>query len=152
MLALEEGEESALVLTEEGTAYAEAGSPEYQLLVAVCAMGGSVALMELKKALGSVADVGVKQAMQLKWIAMSKQDGVPTVSAKTSETDANDAVRQQLHALASLTSAEAAVLKKRKLIKTDKVRSSLPASQAAGLRCELRSCFTSPYMLTCTDW
>jgi phenylalanyl-tRNA synthetase alpha chain len=68
-----------------------------------------------------VADVGFKQAMQAKWVALDKSGGEPRVVRKVDVI--TDTTRQQLAAVAAgqeLPKAEAdALQKKRKLIKLE---------------------------------
>lgn len=69
------------MLTAEAEAYLTAGSPEAQLFAAVPPEG--VAMSALKASLpGEVSDVGFKQAMQQKWVALDKSGGEPRVVRK----------------------------------------------------------------------
>ncbi len=66
------------MLTAEAEAYLTAGSPEAQLFAAVPPEG--VTMAALKAALpAEVSDVGFKQAMQQKWVALDKSGGEPRV-------------------------------------------------------------------------
>jgi hypothetical protein len=72
---------SKYVLTAEAEAYLTAGSAEAQLFAAVPPEG--VAMAALKAALpAEVSDVGFKQAMQQKWVALDKSGGEPRVVRK----------------------------------------------------------------------
>lgn len=72
---------SKYVLTPEAEAYLTAGSPEAQLFAAVPAEG--VSLATVKATLSpEVADVGFKQAMQQKWVALDKSGGEPRIVRK----------------------------------------------------------------------
>lgn len=68
-------------LTEEAEGYLQAGSPEAQVFHAVPPSG--LTLAELKAKLpGELGDVGFKQAMQQKWMALDKSQGEPRVVRK----------------------------------------------------------------------
>jgi hypothetical protein len=72
---------SKYVLTSEAEAYLTAGSPEAQLFAAVPAEG--VSLATVKATLSpEVADVGFKQAMQQRWVALDKSGGEPRIVRK----------------------------------------------------------------------
>ena len=83
----------------------------------------------LQKQLGAAGDIGFKQAMQSKWVAIDKSGGEPRVMHKVDSIE--DRVGQLLAALASSSSsgdgsaaaapggaseAELAALRKRKLV------------------------------------
>lgn len=69
------------MLTAESEAYLTAGSPEAQLFAAVPAEG--VSLASIKASLpAEVADIGFKQAMQQKWVALDKSGGEPRIVRK----------------------------------------------------------------------
>jgi len=69
------------VLTPEAEAYLTAGSPEAQLFAAVPPEG--VTLAAVKASLPpEVSDVGFKQAMQQKWVALDKSGGEPRIVRK----------------------------------------------------------------------
>jgi hypothetical protein len=75
------------VLTAEAEAYLTSGSAEAQLFAAVPPEG--VAMATLKAALpAEVSDVGFKQAMQQKWVALDKSGGEPRVVRKVRSGDA----------------------------------------------------------------
>ena len=77
---------TASVLTSEGLSYVEAdASPEAQVFKAAAdahAAGTPATVASLKEALGSVSDIGFKQAMQQKWVAVDKSGGAPVVVPK----------------------------------------------------------------------
>jgi phenylalanyl-tRNA synthetase alpha chain len=84
-IVLKERSNTAYKLTEEGQSYLEAGAtPEAQVFTAVRArVSDPVGIGELKKDLGAgIADVGFKQAMQKKWVAIDKSSGKPLVVPK----------------------------------------------------------------------
>ena len=113
--------------TAEGAAVLAAGaSPEFQALAAV-PEGGSVLLKELKQALGAQGDVGVKQALTQKLLAMEKGEGGPQVrrgpAGGAGAADATLAALQQVEAGGLLDDKVAAGLKKRKLIVQETTRS-----------------------------
>ena len=68
---------TASVLTSEGLSYVEAdASPEAQVFKAAAdahAAGTPATVASLKEALGSVSDIGFKQAMQQKWETHQQQ-------------------------------------------------------------------------------
>jgi phenylalanyl-tRNA synthetase alpha chain len=79
--------------------YLTAGSPEAQLFAAVPAEG--VTLASVKASLPpEVADIGFKQAMQQKWVALDKSGGEPRIVRKVGK----------MGDLAQLGRAEAVVL------------------------------------------
>ena len=67
-------------LTEEARGYMGVGSPEAQVFAALG--DGPITLAQLKARLGPVGDVGFKQAMQQKWVAIDKGGGEPVVVRK----------------------------------------------------------------------
>lgn len=104
-------------LTEEARGYLGPGTPEFQLFSAVPPAGAPLA--ELKSKLGPLADLGFKQAMQLKWVAIDKSTGEPMVVRKVD--DAQDNVHALLTALSnggdtSASAAELQALVKRKML------------------------------------
>jgi len=120
MITMQDISHQRYVLTEESKNYLEAGSPEAQLFKAIPAEG--ITLAALKAAVApEVADVGFKQAMQAKWVALDKSAGEPRVVRKVDTI--TDTTQQQLAAVAAgqeLPKAEADTLqKKRKLIKLE---------------------------------
>jgi phenylalanyl-tRNA synthetase alpha chain len=73
---------SKYVLTPEAEAYLTAGSPEAQLFAAV-PPGEGLTLAAAKASLPSeVSDVGFKQAMQQKWVALDKSGAEPRIVRK----------------------------------------------------------------------
>ena len=70
----------AYKLTDEAKEYLEKGSPEVQLFNAVPPEGISMA--DIKVKLGKVGDVGFRQAMQQRWVAIDKSSGQPVVMRK----------------------------------------------------------------------
>lgn len=74
---------TAYILTPEGASYVEANaSPEAQVFKAVAdahAAGTPATIASLKEVLGSVADIGFKQAMQQKWVMVDKSGGAPVM-------------------------------------------------------------------------
>lgn len=84
-IVLKERSNTAYILTEEGRSYLEAGAmPEAKVFAAVLARASNpMGIGDLKKELGAgVADVGFKQAMQQKWVAIDKSSGQPLVVPK----------------------------------------------------------------------
>ncbi|KAI8109765.1 hypothetical protein M9434_001044 [Picochlorum sp. BPE23] len=82
MIDLEEIPNQSYNLTDEGKKYVDEGAmPEAQVFRLVA--NGPVSLADLKKSLGAVGDIGFKQAMQQKWVAIDKSSGQPMVVAKT---------------------------------------------------------------------
>eukprot|EP00899_Mesostigma_viride_P009696 jgi/Mesvir1/18728/Mv01241-RA.1 len=79
MLTYEEFPRSRVVLTEDGQRYLVEGSPEFQVFSAVSSEGTS--MDDLKAKLGAIADVGFRQAMQNKWLALVKGD-TPLIQRK----------------------------------------------------------------------
>lgn len=73
---------SKYVLTPEAEAYLTAGSPEAQLFAAV-PPGEGLALAAAKASLPQeVSDVGFRQAMQQKWVALDKSGAEPRIVRK----------------------------------------------------------------------
>lgn len=117
MITMEDVDHSRTVLTAEAQGYLGAGSPEAQVFAAVPPEG--ISLAEIKKQLGAAGDVGFKQAMQSKWVAIDKSGGEPRVVRKVDSIQ--DRVLAVLTAVAEgkdsgASDAELAALKKRKLI------------------------------------
>ncbi|KAJ9505578.1 hypothetical protein QJQ45_024303 [Haematococcus lacustris] len=147
MIASKEIDHFKWCLTEEAAAYVAQGSPEAQVFNSIPAEG--LPMAELKaKFPGEVGDVGLKQAMQAKWVATDKSSGELKVvrkvqsmsSACRSERHAGsraltglthvmvqveaieDRTRQLLQAVAAgkeVNKAEAEAAKKRKLLKPE---------------------------------
>lgn len=119
MIEAEDVENSRFKLTEEAESYLAAGSPEVQVFTAVGPDG--ITLAALKKQLGPAGDVGFKQAMQLKWVAIDKSGGEPRVARKVEAvTDRCQALLAALAASgaapADASEAEVVQLRKRKLL------------------------------------
>ncbi|CAI5469712.1 unnamed protein product [Closterium sp. Yama58-4] len=116
MIVAEEIEHQSWTLTDEAKGYLDTGSPEAQVFNAV--PDGGIPLDALKKSLGAVADIGMKQAMANKWLAISKGEGGPTVQRKVASIE--DKVQRLLTSLSkgeTLPAADTDYLhKKRKLI------------------------------------
>lgn len=116
MVCLEARENTRLALTEEAEQYVSDGSPEVQVLRAIPDAG--IPLAELKSKLGKLADVGFRQAMQQKWVAIQKTESGQVVQRKV--PDVEDRVASQLQSIASnsqnLSTAELKDLKKRQLV------------------------------------
>ena len=71
-IALEVIEKKLIELTEEGTSYAKAGSPEFQFVSAMT-MGEQVDMAAMETRVGKqIAKIGFGKAMKQKWI---KKDG-----------------------------------------------------------------------------
>ncbi|KAF8072572.1 Phenylalanine--tRNA ligase alpha subunit [Scenedesmus sp. PABB004] len=120
MIAMQDISHSRYVLTPEAESYLTDGSPEVQLLAAIPQDG--IALAELKASLPpAVSDVGFKQAMQQRWVALDKGAGEPRVVRKAGDVpDATRALLADVAAGRELAKADAEALqKKRKLIKLD---------------------------------
>eukprot|EP00242_Pyramimonas_sp_CCMP2087_P013101 CAMPEP_0198209918 /NCGR_PEP_ID=MMETSP1445-20131203/17811_1 /TAXON_ID=36898 /ORGANISM="Pyramimonas sp., Strain CCMP2087" /LENGTH=498 /DNA_ID=CAMNT_0043883831 /DNA_START=70 /DNA_END=1566 /DNA_ORIENTATION=+ len=114
MITSEEVTINGWALNAEAKLFIADGSAEAQCFNAVPAEG--MALDQLKKLLGPVADVGFKQAMVQKWLALEKGE-VPMVVRKTDAIV--DIVREQLVAIEAgqdVDKKTADTLKKRKLI------------------------------------
>lgn len=100
------------VLTDEGKQYAEAGSPEVQLFLAIPAEG--ITREELQKKLGpSVFKIGCQQAVKNKWVEIGKSQ----VSKKVQHVE--DKIKNTLLQIQNgevLASEDIDALKRRKLI------------------------------------
>jgi len=122
MVTYKEFDSSRWVLTKEGAAYADKGSPEVQVFNAI--PEGGVPLTTLKEQLGKdVADVGFKQAMQQKWAAIVKGPE-PLVTKKVdSVIDTVKELLQQIQADKEVDKVAVEKLKKRKMcsLETQKV-------------------------------
>eukprot|EP00887_Chlorella_sp_A99_P007574 scaffold28.g7574.t1 len=131
MIEAEDVENSRFKLTEEAESYLAAGSPEVQVftavgpdgitLAALKARGGRAGEKRQSKQLGPAGDVGFKQAMQLKWVAIDKSGGEPRVARKVEAvTDRCQALLAALAASgaapADASEAEVVQLRKRKLL------------------------------------
>ena len=109
-------------VTEEARAYLGVGSPEAQVFNAVGTSG--VPMADLKTKLGVAGDVGFRQAMQIKWVAIDKSSGEPLVVRKVDSIV--DTVLPVLEDLASGSDGsnydikEMQALSKRKLVTLDK--------------------------------
>ena len=146
------------MLTDEGGLYAREGSPEYLLVNHLASLESSsssrsdtcpdeanaffTSLSSVKEAIGNeAADIGIKQAMQRKWILMKKIEGVPMIAQKKSDgvtAGVKDVVREQLMQIeqmrnggsndgsksgsGAVSASDLDKLKKRKLIKLEKAR------------------------------
>ena len=88
MVIFSETDKSKVNLTEEAMSFIESGSPEARAFEHVKKQGGNgVPLPEFKKLEKTISEVGFKQAMQQKWLAMDKATN--SVVAKVDEiTDA----------------------------------------------------------------
>lgn len=123
---LAEIKQEAYQLTEEGKSYVASGaSPEAQFFEAVraaSASGSPASVAELKSSLGAVADVGMKQAMQQRWVAIDKSSGVPVVVPKVDNVD--DTTLVLLAALdagdQNVDAKQAQLLTKRRLVSLKK--------------------------------
>eukprot|EP00199_Chlamydomonas_sp_CCMP681_P000662 CAMPEP_0119107318 /NCGR_PEP_ID=MMETSP1180-20130426/9635_1 /TAXON_ID=3052 ORGANISM="Chlamydomonas cf sp, Strain CCMP681" /NCGR_SAMPLE_ID=MMETSP1180 /ASSEMBLY_ACC=CAM_ASM_000741 /LENGTH=494 /DNA_ID=CAMNT_0007092789 /DNA_START=101 /DNA_END=1585 /DNA_ORIENTATION=+ len=106
-------------LTEEAQGYLQAGAPEAQVFNAVPAEG--ITMPALKALLpGEVGDVGIKQAMQQKWIATDKSSGEVRLVRKVASIE--DKTLSMLKAVAEgqeVSKADADAAKKRKLLKPE---------------------------------
>ena len=116
---------TAYTLTSEGASYVEANaSPEAQVFKAVAdahAAGTPATVASLKEGLGSVADIGFKQAMQQKWVMVDKSGGAPVMVPKVDMVE--DTALHMLKAVEAgkeLDSKSAAALAKRKLVSAKK--------------------------------
>ena len=111
----------ALKLAAEAQAYLTQGTPEAQAFAAV-PPGAGVPLADFKKLDKTISDIGFKQAMQQKWLAMEKGE-VPMVVRKAEAVE--DTARKYLAAInagdvASVPPKELdALVKKRKLVKQE---------------------------------
>ena len=107
------------VLTDEARSYLGVGSPEAQVFNAVGADG--ISLADLKSKLGSVGELGFRQAMQSKWVGMDKSSGQPMIVRKVDSI--TDTVLSQVEAIAAgneATPAEMQALAKRRLVALEK--------------------------------
>lgn len=121
MIAVKDLNHSKYVLTPEAEAYLTAGSPEAQLFAAV-PPGEGLTLAAAKASLPSeVSDVGFKQAMQQKWVALDKSGAEPRIVRKVDAiTDTAQAQLVAVSAGQELPKAELENLqKKRRLIKLE---------------------------------
>ena len=110
---------SSLALTPEGERCVEIGSPEARAHAAVPAGGMELSAFKAS-ADADAGDVGFKQAMQCKWLAMVKGE-TPRVERKVDEIV--DEVRETLRRVKAGEAIDvkmADALKKRKLVKEDK--------------------------------
>nr|XP_027106659.1 phenylalanine--tRNA ligase alpha subunit, cytoplasmic-like [Coffea arabica]XP_027113478.1 phenylalanine--tRNA ligase alpha subunit, cytoplasmic-like [Coffea arabica] len=100
------------VLTDEGKKYAEAGSPEVQLFLAIPAEG--IAREDLQKKLeSSIFKIGSQQAIKNKWIEMGKSQ----VSRKVQQVeDKIKILLLQIQNGEAVSSEDIDALKRRKLI------------------------------------
>ncbi|KAK9811942.1 hypothetical protein WJX73_001453 [Symbiochloris irregularis] len=115
MVSTEGTERTRLGLSSEAQDYLSNGSPESQLYNSV--PEGGICMADLKAQLGSIADIGFRQAMQQKWIVIEKTETGQLVKRKVSEVQ--DKVAQQLQDVAdgkTLAEAEVKDLRKRKLV------------------------------------
>ena len=84
MVIFSETDKSKVNLTEEAMSFIESGSPEARAFEHVKKQGGNgVPLPEFKKLEKTISEVGFKQAMQQKWLAMDKATN--SVVAKVDE-------------------------------------------------------------------
>ena len=73
MVIFSETDKSKVNLTEEAMSFIESGSPEARAFEHVKKQGGNgVPYQSLKKLEKTISEVGFKQAMQQKWLAMDK--------------------------------------------------------------------------------
>lgn len=117
MITTQDIDHSRWTLTAEAQGYLGVGSPEAQVFNTVPPEG--ITLADLKKQLGAAGDVGFKQAMQSKWVAIDKSGGEPRVVRKVDAIQ--DRVLELLAGLAAgqgsgPSEAELAALRKRKLV------------------------------------
>lgn len=120
MITVQDISHSKYVLTPEAEAYLTAGSPEAQLFAAVPPEG--VTLAAVKASLPpEVSDVGFKQAMQQKWVALDKSGGEPRIVRKVdSITDSTQDLLRDVSEGKELPKAELDNLqKRRRLIKLE---------------------------------
>lgn len=117
MVAKSRVEREFLVLTEEGSTYADEGSPEYRLVQLVTEGGSSEA--ELAEGMGGADKVRFAKgaAMKNKWLRYDKAGGKYYPGAVAAESDI---LAEQLRAIrlgeASVSAAEKKALKKRQLV------------------------------------
>ena len=111
---------SKFTLTKEGESCVELGSPEARAFARVPAEGVDLATFKATAGAG-VADVGFKQAMQCKWLAMVKGE-TPRVERKVDSIV--DVVRETLARVKAGEPVDAKTLeplvKKRKLVREEK--------------------------------
>jgi phenylalanyl-tRNA synthetase alpha chain len=109
-------------LTDEARGYLGVGTPEAQVFNAAGTAGISMAA--LKEQLGFVGDLGFRQAMQNKWMAIDKSSGEPLIVRKVDSI--TDKVLPILEDLASGSTGtnyddkEMQALAKRKLVTNEK--------------------------------
>lgn len=115
-MMIQEVKHSKWALTDEAKLNVKQGKmPETIVYEAVKPEG--ISLAALKAAVGKAADIGFKQAMQKKWIAVDKSGGEPLI--KRIADDAEDIVLPMLKAVEQneqLPSTDIDGLKKRKLV------------------------------------
>ena len=112
---------SALKLSPEAEAYLTAGSPEAQAFAAVPS-GAGIPLADFKKLDKTISDIGFKQAMQQKWLAMEKGETPMVVRKADSVEDIAKGFLAAVNAgdVASVPPKELdALVKKRKLVKQE---------------------------------
>ena len=112
---------SALKLSPEAEAYLTAGSPEAQAFAAVPS-GAGIPLADFKKLDKTISDIGFKQAMQQKWLAMEKGETPMVVRKADSVEDVAKGFLAAINAgdVASVPPKELdALVKKRKLVKQE---------------------------------
>ena len=78
MVSYETIETEHWILTEEGSKVAATGSHESKVFAAI-PKGGSLAISELHKQLGTIGKLGLGKAFQNKWIKKDGNDIVRTV-------------------------------------------------------------------------
>eukprot|EP01024_Parvocaulis_polyphysoides_P069788 TRINITY_DN85715_c0_g1_i1.p1 TRINITY_DN85715_c0_g1~~TRINITY_DN85715_c0_g1_i1.p1 ORF type:complete len:164 (+),score=23.01 TRINITY_DN85715_c0_g1_i1:145-636(+) len=93
MITVQDVDHFRYVLTEEGQQYAKSGSPEAQVFEKVASQDG-IDMKELESILGSIGQIGFKQAMQQRWIALDKTDGKQIIRKQVDVID--DIVQKQL--------------------------------------------------------
>jgi phenylalanyl-tRNA synthetase alpha chain len=115
--ALQDIAHSKHVLTPEAESYLAAGSPEVQVFNAIPSEGG-IPMATIKEQLGPVGELGFRQAMQLKWVAIDKSSGAPLVVRKMAsvEDKAVEQLRAVVAAPEALTTADLAALGKRRMV------------------------------------
>ncbi|CAG9461428.1 unnamed protein product [Pedinophyceae sp. YPF-701] len=108
-------------LTEDSEKCIGKGSPEAQVFHAVPADGG-LPVADLKQTLGALGDVGMRTAMQNRWLGVDKSSGQPVLVRKVETIE--DTVLGQLEAVAAGQELPEDVaqhlLKKRKLLQLEK--------------------------------
>lgn len=119
---LQDIQHSRYILTEEARGYLGVGSPEAQVFNALEL--GPLTMGALKAKLGPAGDVGFKQAMQQKWVAIDKSAAEPVVVRKAESI--SDRVLEILTTVSSqgtdpdASQAELQALSKRKLVALEK--------------------------------